>query len=80
MSTTMKLDTPKRRLLFAIACLWFIGVAAFGVIEEGVNIRSVQKLVNFLAGLFLVGVLPILLVWGVASGISRLVRWIKSGT
>ena len=69
----IKLDTPKKRFWFAIACLWFIGWTIAHIL--GALTPAGFKPV----GWFLFGVAPIFLVWGAVVGISRLARWVKSG-
>jgi len=69
----IKLDTPKKRFWFAIACLWFIGWTI-------AHILSAMTPAGFKpVGWVLFGVAPIFLVWGAISGISRVARWVKSG-
>jgi hypothetical protein len=67
------LDTPQRRVWFAVACIWFLAwTAAYAL--------SAMTPAGFKpVGWFMFAVVPILAVWGLVSGFSRLRRWIKSG-
>ena len=70
----ISLDTPKRRFWFAVACIWFLGwTAAYAL--------SAMTPAGFKPeGWLMFAVTPIVVVWGLASGVSRLRQWIKSGT
>ena len=71
----VKLETPKQRLFFAIACLWFIGWTIAYVMSGIYSPYGFKP-----DGWFMFAVLPILVAYGFYIGVARVSRWVRSGS
>lgn len=68
----MKLDTPKKRFWFVMACLW---VSAWTIVYlMGAKFHGFK-----FVGWLLVAVTPVFLAWGAAAAYQRIAKWIRYG-